>query len=823
MNISTTLLNRLSSGALAKPTLITAAILAVSARAQIITDRTFGKEPVSLSGPDVQIPANLGGQKGPNLFHSFLEFSIRDPQHTATFLPPSSDLPRVDRILARVTGQAVSELNGTLRSEIPGADLYFINPHGVIFGASARIDVDGAVSISTADYLRLGDSGTFNARNPASSSLTVDSPSAFGFGASPPGPVTFQGTQLAFPHSREVTVVGGSVTLQEGASIVNPGGRTHLASKRQNAEEFPVSGEQSPDPRDGEIIIRGGSSVHATPEPDSTSGPGVIRLVGGRIIIDGGTIQNDTVVAGATDTGAQTTLEAGEKILMQNRATLASRSTQSEGPGGNLVVSAPSIEITTGEGAGARVLADTSGGLEGTDLTISGGNISIRGGFITVTTHDDDQPTSKGAQLHIQAETLEIQEQALITADNDSRAETAGAAPTVLFEAEHALVTGSSEVIAGTGPNALGRGADITFKGGELEVSGGAILQADTFGAGPAGNIVVRADSLSVRNGGRMTVVATEGASAPAGRIDVSGRASDTWASKVEIQGQRNGFTGLFADSESLNPEANSGSISLGASEVTIAGGKLRATTIDAGGSPEITINADRLTLREGAELSTSSSGRGATGSIDLRTSDQITMVDSAIVVSAPNATAGAIQLLSGGGIDLAQSVLSAEGNEGGNIRISATRRVYIHDLTRVSASAGSRQGGDIYIAHIDPDDPDTLSRPVPGAVVLSRSSLSASAVEGNGGRISIAANGYLRSADTGIQVSSVFGEPGEAFQPSFIFEPPSEPPPLQTGFIAPLEWEPPGNWESQDPEGYTPLQMIYNPGATQQRLLLGR
>ena len=55
-------------------------------RPRIVTDGTVGPK-VSLSGSQVNIPADLGARRGDNLFHSFERFGIVVGQ-TATFTGP---------------------------------------------------------------------------------------------------------------------------------------------------------------------------------------------------------------------------------------------------------------------------------------------------------------------------------------------------------------------------------------------------------------------------------------------------------------------------------------------------------------------------------------------------------------------------------------------------------------------------------------------------------------------------------------------------------------------------------------------------------------
>ena len=133
--------------------------------AQVTLDGTLGRSG-ALSGPEYAITADLGQQVGGNLFHSFETFTIQRGE-SATFSGPAS----VSHILGRVTGGQVSRIDGVVRSTIPGASLYLLNPAGVLFGENARLDVPGSVHTTTADYVRLSDGGRFDAHIPANTKL----------------------------------------------------------------------------------------------------------------------------------------------------------------------------------------------------------------------------------------------------------------------------------------------------------------------------------------------------------------------------------------------------------------------------------------------------------------------------------------------------------------------------------------------------------------------------------------------------------------------------------------------------------------------------
>jgi len=141
-------------------------LISLSINAEITTDGTLGSR-ANLPGPDYQIGADLGRQHGGNLFHSFQYFNLNRSE-SATFSGPNN----VSNVISRVTGGNPSNIDGLIRSTVP-ADMYFLNPYGMMFGPNARLDVQGSFHASTADYLRLGENGRFDARNPSDSLLTV--------------------------------------------------------------------------------------------------------------------------------------------------------------------------------------------------------------------------------------------------------------------------------------------------------------------------------------------------------------------------------------------------------------------------------------------------------------------------------------------------------------------------------------------------------------------------------------------------------------------------------------------------------------------------
>ena len=133
------------------------------------------------------------------MFHSFGEFGV-PTNNIANFLNETA-LP-TSNILGRVTGGKLSNIFGTIQTTGFGnANLFLMNPAGIVFGPNASLNVGRMVSFTTADYLRLADSARFNAiPGPADALLISSAPvAAFGFLGSNPGAITVQGGNSPSP------------------------------------------------------------------------------------------------------------------------------------------------------------------------------------------------------------------------------------------------------------------------------------------------------------------------------------------------------------------------------------------------------------------------------------------------------------------------------------------------------------------------------------------------------------------------------------------------------------------------------------------------
>ncbi|MFG6093789.1 filamentous hemagglutinin N-terminal domain-containing protein [Leptothoe sp. ISB3NOV94-8A] len=141
-----------------------------TANAQIVPDNTLGNE-ASVVTPDTLIRGENGdlieggAARGDDLFHSFEDFNVNDLQRVY-FANPEG----IDSIFSRVTGNSISEILGTLGVD-GDADLFFLNPNGIVFGEDAQLDISGSFFATTADGFEWGEGLVYSATNPTAPPL----------------------------------------------------------------------------------------------------------------------------------------------------------------------------------------------------------------------------------------------------------------------------------------------------------------------------------------------------------------------------------------------------------------------------------------------------------------------------------------------------------------------------------------------------------------------------------------------------------------------------------------------------------------------------
>ena len=505
------------------------------------------------------------------------------------------------------------------------------------------------------------------------------------------------------------------------------------------------TGHNIPTPPPGEIF------ANVNPDELQVAPARTLALVGGAIDLEGGIL---TARTGRVELGAAAATEVGivpaptgfalsyaEDASFQPVELSQASLVEAGGDGGSIQIRGESLRVLSG----SILLLQQEGMQAGGSVNISvTGEIEISG-FFSFPAFDFfssifAQPIDEanGGSIDLSARGVLLADGALVL--NTNAGSGMGGDANVVADEVRIVSSAASSNRSLLEANTFGAGdaGEVRIETQRLILKDGGALASDTAGSGAGGRVVVRA-SESVEVAGvlpnselRSIVSVSSLSSADAGSIEIH-------SPRVVVR------DGALITSSNFATGA-AGSITIDASDVQISGAspadgtlsQISASTlvstelvqqlfdlpqVPIGDAGSTILRAENLAI-DGGLLSALNQGRGNAGTIEV--------------------DVGNVRLENGGNI-----TTEAASGEGGSIAIAVDDRLSLRGGSGVLANGGGAgNGGNIAI------ETDTLS-------VLEASSIAADAMAGNGGNIEISAADAFVSPDSNITANSDFGTEG--------------------------------------------------------------
>jgi filamentous hemagglutinin family protein len=631
-------------------------------QSNIVPDNTLGAESSQIIGNFQGQPIEVitgGAICQINLFHSFGEFNV-SADRGAYFFTPNAD---IQNILARVTGGNRSEILGRLgtfqiiNGNIAGsnANLFLINPNGIIFGQNASLDVQGSFVGTTANGIQFGNQGVFSAKNPQVVPLLTINPSALLFNQINQSGIINRSRQIAIPGS--LYLIGGDITFDGGVAaslgnrfelgaVVGTGNVELIGNGNQMQLAFPEGLSKA------DIVLQNNALA-------ATTGGGAITVNARNISLSSSSFISSTLQAGEGQPGIATgdvVVNATGDILLDSLSGIVSLGLENSlGNTRNVAINAESISEKSDAGniqIETRSLILANGGNIGTQSSGSGnsGNLLVNAsdsvslsGITTSTNPQTGEAITTGSRLA-------------------TGAFGTGKSGELTINTQRLSINDGGDITTST---ELGLGGNLTINAKDsLEVVGrspnaSSTISTSTFGSGDAGSLNISTGRLSIRDSGVVTALTSGTGKAGNLTIDAKGSVEVVGGSLSSPNSRSSISTITFGSGDAGSMRINAGSFSIrdGARVSTSTFGKGNGgnLTVNADGSVEIigssadgrfftglaasaesgssgnagdlTINSQDLIVRDGAQVSTGTFGAGKGGNLTVNTSNKVQLI----------------------------------------------------------------------------------------------------------------------------------------------------------------------------------------------------
>ena len=697
--------------------LVSSLLIPNIATAQISSDGTLSTTVNSDDGLNFLIES--GVRTNDHLFHSFSEFSV--PSNGSAFFNNAGDIVN---IFSRVTGGNISNIDGLIRAN-GNANLFLINPAGIIFGNNASLAIGGSFFATTAESVVFGNGIEFSATEPNQAPLlTINITPGLQMGTNP-GNITVNGpgetlngsifrsfdrsnlgSQLQVEPGNTLALVGGDISLR-GGLLSAEGGQIEIAAVGSNNSRamVPLTPVGSGWDLDLSQVSNLGNIQLTQSALLDTSGDtaGSIRLRGATITVGDNSIvltQNEgSQNAGNTILHGTETVTIGENDANGSINTFVANLTRSSGDGGDLEIITKNFNLF----GGANLLLNTFGeGAPGKMNIIASESVDMIGfspdNQSTFTSNLNSLTFSKAKAGDITISTNQLR---LALADIVGWTLGEGDGGNITLNARESIeivglisgVNGGDTVVSAASLG-KGNGGSVKVNTARLWLQDGAGIGASAFGKGDAGTVTINASESVTLLDTLANRFTTTNISSRVGR-------------PIPI------FRTLFG----LDPipTANAGEITINTSELTISGdpdsqdAQIRVRNEGFGDGGELVIKADTINLNYGASIASSTfSGQGGDITLDIKNSlrlrnrSTITAEAGTDQEADNNGDGGNITINSNLVTLMEGSLINANANQGNGENISiTTQRLFGRDRA-ITASSEFGVDGEISINNAD-------------------------------------------------------------------------------------------------------------------------